>query len=151
MAMRKAGVHLLCCPLPKGNFYCWVSHKRTLVLEQSLLLIVRHSDELVSVLVVLHTRGKEEGALKPCLSRLVITLEAYATGIPYASGTANAQTGFAPLASELLHSETIKGSEESYLIVSESTADEANEDDRRVCAVWPVQVPLGMSGVNSFL
>lgn len=124
-----------------------MGHGRTLVLEQSILLIVRHPDELVPVFVVLHSSDKEDDIFKSYVSRLVITLEAYATGTLHLPGGTSAHTEPPTIASELLHTEAIKGSDDSYLLFSEGAGGEAHEISRRIHAVWQIQIPLGVSHV----
>ncbi|KAF1984733.1 hypothetical protein K402DRAFT_335957 [Aulographum hederae CBS 113979] len=98
-------------------------------------------DEEVPVYIVLRTPFIDENLLKSYLSRLAINLEAYATGIvvpPNAKSGHDIQVGH----KEILLSETLKESEEPFVVASNSEAEDDNSAQRYVHIFWRLNVTL---------
>lgn len=100
--------------------------------QASLLLIHRLLDELLSVYIVFRTPLLEDTALKSYLDRLAVNLDVFAFGT--APGPDQEAKS---LPKELIHSETIKDSNEPTIVLHES------DDATHAYVFWKIEVPIG--------
>ena len=94
-----------------------------------LLLMRRLLDELLSVYVVFRTPLLEDDLLKSYLSRLVVTVDAFAFST---APSPEAEPKAAP--KEIIHSSTIKDSDEPTII------RHGEDDHAHTYVIWKIQV-----------
>jgi hypothetical protein len=107
------------------------------VIPQALLLMLRISDELVPVYIVLRTPFVDESTLNAYLARLAINLESFALSTAPASesGEAGAQPQ-----KELIFSETIKDSHGSFFVSRET------DTESYTYVIWKIDVFICKQG-----
>lgn len=99
--------------------------------QQDVQIIFENLDELVPVYIILRTPIIPDATIRSYLARLAINVESFAISTAPNPETSEAN---APLAKELIYSETIKGSYEPVIISYE------NEASPHVYVVWKIDV-----------
>ena len=111
---------------------------------QNFLLICRHADEHVDVYVVLSSPYHNEEQFRRLLSRVSITLEAYAAATRPWPNTDRRHDPSSTVLKDLIYRETCGGLDESLLVFGQDRADGDDKNLVSLSAAWRFTVLLGI-------
>lgn len=107
--------------------------------------MARLTDERLVVYVILRTPYQEESVLKSYLSRLAISLDAYAVNRRQRQSNAgeDGSPAQAKAARDLIYSGTVNEHEDPLIILRGGSHEPDGENQGHVFAVWKLNVFLG--------